>query len=51
MQRVPKLEQRIRNHKTKEPIDFSKRTLARIFSNGSFKKLEAYTELVAECCS
>ena len=35
---VPKLEQRIRNHKTKEPIDFSKRTMVRIFSNGSFKE-------------
>ena len=35
---VPKLEQRFKNHKTKEPIDFTKRALVRIFSNGSFKE-------------
>ena len=35
---VAKLEARIANHATKEPIDFSQRTLVRIFSNGSFKQ-------------
>ena len=32
------LQDRITNHKDKEPIDFSQRTLVRIFSNGSFKQ-------------
>ena len=35
---ISKLEDRINNHETKEPVDFSKRTLIRIFSNGSFKE-------------
>jgi len=35
---LAKLEARIANHVTKEPIDFSQRTLVRIFSNGSFKQ-------------
>jgi len=35
---VAKLEARIANHATKQPIDFSQRTLVRIFSNGSFKQ-------------
>ena len=35
---IPELENRINNHKTKEPVDFSKRSLVRIFSKGSFKK-------------
>ena len=35
---LAKLEARIATHATKEPIDFSKRTLVRIFSNGSFKQ-------------
>ena len=35
---LSKLEARITNHKDKEPIDLSKRTLVRIFSNGSFKQ-------------
>ena len=35
---LAKLEARIANHPTKEPIDFSQRTLVRIFSNGSFKQ-------------
>ena len=35
---LPKLEARITYHKDKEPIDLSKRTLVRIFSNGSFKQ-------------
>ena len=35
---IPKLEERINNHQTKEPIDFSRRTLVRIFSNGSFEQ-------------
>ena len=35
---LDKLEARIANHATKEPIDFSQRTLVRIFSNGSFKQ-------------
>ena len=35
---LTKLEARIANHPTKEPIDFSQRTLVRIFSNGSFKQ-------------
>ena len=35
---LSKLEVRIANHATKEPIDLSKRTLVRIFSNGSFKQ-------------
>ena len=35
---VDKLEARIANHATKDPIDFSQRTLVRIFSNGSFKQ-------------
>ena len=35
---LPKLEARITNHKDKEPIDYSNRTLVRIFSNGSFKQ-------------
>ena len=34
---LSKLEARITNHKDKEPIDYSNRTLVRIFSNGSFK--------------
>ena len=33
-----KLEARIANHASKEPIDLSHRTLVRIFSNGSFKQ-------------
>ena len=32
------LQDRITNHKDKEPIDFSQRTLVRIFANGSFKQ-------------
>ena len=35
---IPLLEKRISEHPTKEPIDFSRRTLVRIFSNGSFKE-------------
>jgi len=35
---VAKLEARIANHAIKQPIDFSQRTLVRIFSNGSFKQ-------------
>ena len=35
---LAKLEARIANHATKEPVDFSQRTLVRIFSNGSFKQ-------------
>ena len=35
---IPILEDRIASHSTKEPIDLSKRTLVRIFSNGSFKE-------------
>ena len=35
---LTKLEARIANHAIKEPIDFSQRTLVRIFSNGSFKQ-------------
>ncbi|MDC1263190.1 hypothetical protein N8015_03845 [Planktomarina temperata] len=35
---LAKLAERIANHATKEPIDFSQRTLVRIFSNGSFKQ-------------
>lgn len=35
---VEKLAQRISKHPDKEPIDFSKRYLVRIFSNGSFKE-------------
>ena len=35
---VSKLEARITNHATKEPIDYSQRTLVRIFSNGSSKQ-------------
>ena len=35
---LSKLEARITNHKDKEPIDYSNRTLVRIFSNGSFKQ-------------
>ena len=35
---LTKLEVRIANHPTKEPIDFSQRTLVRMFSNGSFKQ-------------
>ena len=35
---LSKLEKRINNHETKEPVDFSKRSLVRIFSKGSFKK-------------
>jgi hypothetical protein len=35
---VPKLEARVTNHKDKEPIDFSRRTLVRIFANASFKQ-------------
>ena len=35
---LAKLEERIANHASKEPIDFSQRTLVRIFSNGSFKQ-------------
>ena len=35
---LAKLQARIANHATKEPIDFSQRTLVRIFSNGSFKQ-------------
>ena len=33
---LARLEARIANHATKEPIDFAQRTLVRIFSNGSF---------------
>lgn len=36
--KLAKLEARITNHARKEPIDFSHRTLVRIFSNGSFKQ-------------
>ena len=35
---LSKLDVRIANHPTKEPIDYSQRTLVRIFSNGSFKQ-------------
>ena len=35
---IPVLEDRIASHSTKEPVDLSKRTLVRIFSNGSFKE-------------
>lgn len=35
---VEKLAQRILKHTDKEPIDFSKRSLVRIFSGGSFKE-------------
>ena len=35
---VPKLEARITSHKVKGPIDFSKRTLVRIFANASFQQ-------------
>ena len=35
---VSKLEARITSHQDKEPIDLSKQTLVRIFSNGSFKQ-------------
>lgn len=35
---IPVLEDRISSHSNKEPIDLSKRTLVRIFSNGSFKE-------------
>ena len=35
---LPILADRITKHETKEPIDFSQRTLVRIFSNGSFKE-------------
>jgi len=35
---VEKLVQRISKNPAKEPIDFSKRSLVRIFSNGSFKE-------------
>lgn len=35
---VDKLASRISNHETKEPIDFSNRTLVRIFANGSFQE-------------
>ena len=35
---VSKLEARITNHATKEPIDYSQPPLVRIFSNGSFKQ-------------
>ena len=35
---VEKLAQRILKHPNKEPIDFSKRSLVRMFSNGSFKE-------------
>ena len=35
---VEKLAQRILKHPEKEPIDFSKRSLVRIFSGGSFKE-------------
>ena len=35
---MPILEDRIASQSTKEPIDLSKRTLVRIFSNGSFKE-------------
>ena len=35
---IPISEERIINHETKEPINFSRRTLVRIFSNGSFKE-------------
>ena len=35
---IPILENRISNHKTKESLDLSERTLVRIFSNGSFKQ-------------
>jgi serine kinase of HPr protein (carbohydrate metabolism regulator) len=47
---VTKLEARIANHATKEPIDFSQRTLVRIFSNGSFQAgWTLLSCLVAEC--
>ena len=46
---LTKLEARIANHATKEPIDFSQRTLVRIFSNGSFKQGgRFYRSLVAK---
>jgi hypothetical protein len=35
---IPILADRITSHSNKEPVDFSKRTLVRIFSNGSFKE-------------
>ena len=35
---VDRLTERISNHPNKEPIDFSKRSLVRIFSGGSFKE-------------
>ena len=35
---VSTLAKRISNHPSKDPIDFSKRTLVRIFTNGSFKE-------------
>ena len=35
---VPKLADRVSKHPTKEPIDYSQRTLVRIFNNGSFKQ-------------
>ena len=35
---LARLEERIANHPSIEPIDFSQRTLVRIFSNGSFKQ-------------
>ncbi|MEZ7812382.1 MAG: hypothetical protein QMB16_01630 [Paracoccaceae bacterium] len=35
---VSELAERINQHDNKEPIDFSRRTLARIFANGSFEE-------------
>ena len=35
---IPKLEAQLQSHEDKYPIDFSSRTLTRIFSNGSFKE-------------
>jgi len=35
---TPNLAKRINNHESKEPIDFSRNTLVRIFTNGSFKE-------------
>lgn len=35
---IQALSDRIASHSSKEPIDFSERTLVRIFSNGSFKE-------------
>ena len=35
---LPELARRVANHQDKEPIDFSQRTLVRIFTNGSFEE-------------